>query len=323
MTTNQRHWIWVMSLGSVTLVVMIILGLRLGAVNLPFAQVAEELRGREGITFDYRLPRLLIAICIGINMAIAGSILQGVTRNPLAAPDLIGVTAGGGLATVILILAVPGYSASMLPLFAFAGSIGAGLLVYLLAYKNGLMPDRLALCGVAVSSGIQALITLFIVKFAPSAAQALIWLKGSLYARTWEQVEMIWPWTAAGSAVALLCYHPLNTLLLNEESVRGLGMRIERTRLLLIAVAVSLAGSAVAVAGAIGFIGLVIPHLARLLVGSNFKRVLPVSALLGAILVTFADTAGRIIMPPVEVPAGIVTALLGAPYFLFLLVRKK
>lgn len=140
---------------------------------------------------------------------------------------------------------------------------------------------------------------------------------------SWEHVDMIWPWTVIGLLLALMSSRYLNTLLLSEETVRGLGMRIETARLFLIAVAVALAASVVAVAGAIGFIGLIIPHLARLLVGSNFRYVLPVSALLGAVLVSAADTVGRIIMPPVEIPVGIMISLIGAPYFLYLLLRRK
>ncbi|TXK77026.1 iron ABC transporter permease [Paenibacillus sp. N3.4] len=323
MNTNKRRYKMTLLVGSMLLLICTVLSLRLGAVNIPFVQLIEEITHHEGIIFDYRLPRLLIAICIGINMSIAGAMLQGVTRNPLAAPDVIGITAGGGLATVILILAVPRYSQGMLPFFAFGGSICAGLLVFLLAYKKGIRPDRLALCGVAVSSGLHALITLFIVKFAPSAAQALVWLKGSLYARTWEHVELLWPWTVVGTLLALLSYRQLNVLLLSEETVLGLGSKINQMRLLMIVISVALAGSAVAAAGTIGFIGLVIPHLARLLVGSDFRLTLPVSALLGAVLVILADTVGRIVMPPIEIPVGIITSLIGAPYFVFLLLKGR
>ncbi|MCU6793907.1 iron ABC transporter permease [Paenibacillus sp. WQ 127069] len=318
-----RRFIITMIAGCLLLLIFAVLSLRLGAVEIPFEQLMEELIAHSGVVYDYRMPRLLIAMLIGINMSLSGSILQGVARNPLAAPDLMGITAGGGLVTVLMILAVPNYSAASLPLFAFTGAVCASMLVYGLAYKNGIRPERLILCGVAVSGGLHALITLLVVKFAPSAAQALIWLKGSLYARSWEHVDMIWPWTVIGVLLALMSSRYLNTLLLSEETVRGLGMRIETARLFLIAVAVALAASVVAVAGAIGFIGLIIPHLARLLVGSNFRYVLPVSALLGAVLVSAADTVGRIIMPPVEIPVGIMISLIGAPYFLYLLLRIK
>lgn len=321
---NRRRF-WLLTGSSlVLLLVLSYLSLRFGAVKTTFDQILAEFQAGTGFVFDYRLPRLLIAILIGINMAVAGSILQGVTRNPLAAPDLIGVSAGGGLAAVVLLLLVPDFHPMLLPVFAFGGAVVAGGIVYLLSWKKGgVQPARLALTGVALSAGIQALITLLIVKYAPSASQALIFLKGSLYARSWQHVEMLWPWTLLGLVVALCSYRQLNLLLLSEESVRSLGMRIERVRLFLIVIAVALAGSAVAVAGTIGFVGLVIPHLTRMLVGNDFRYVLPSSALLGAMLVVLSDTVGRTILPPAEVPAGIITALLGAPYFVYLLVKRK
>jgi len=323
MERNKRRFILAMIAGIILLLVFAVLSLRLGAVPTPFSQLYEELLQRDGIVYQYRLPRLIIGILIGINMAMSGSILQGVTRNPLAAPDIMGITAGGGLATVIILLIFPELSASSLPFFAFAGAVAASLLIYLLAYQKKMNPEGLALSGVAITSGIQAFITLIVVKFSPSAAQALVWLKGSLYARTWEHVNLLWPWTVICALLAILGSRHLNILLLKEQTIRGLGMPADRTRLYMIFLAVALAASVVAVAGAIGFIGLVIPHLARLIAGSNFRYVLPLSGVLGAVLVIGAETLGRIILPPVEIPVGIMTALLGAPYFLYLLTRRK
>ncbi|HDX9580101.1 TPA: iron ABC transporter permease [Bacillus pseudomycoides] len=314
----------VIIVGFILLVALSLLSLRLGAVPTPLAEIIEGLMTGEGVVLKYRLPRLIIAILVGINMALSGSILQGVTRNPLAAPDIIGVSAGGGLAAVIMLLMFPSVPAIMLPVAAFVGAMIASLLVYVLSYqKGGVKPERLALCGVAISTGLQALITFIIVKFAVDSSQALVWLKGSLYARSWEHVDMLWPWTIIGAVITFASYKQINLLLLNEETVKGLGMRINAVRLVLIGVAVALAASSVAVAGTISFVGLVIPHAARLLVGSDSRLFLPVSALLGAVLVTGADMVGRIIIPPIEIPAGIITALIGAPYFIYLLVIRK
>lgn len=310
-------------IGLVLLCVFSVISLRFGAVYTPFFQLIEEFQRKEGIVFDYRLPRLLLAILVGINMAVAGSMMQGITRNPLAAPDLIGITAGGGLVTVIMFLIVPDFTPMMLPVVAFGGAAGAGILVYLLAYrKSGVTHGRLILSGIAVGSGLQALITLLLVKYAPNASQALSFLKGSFYARSWEHVEILVPWTMIGLPLAFLASKYLNLMLLDESTVKGLGMRVELARLLLLVLVVALAGSAVAVAGTIAFVGLVVPHLARMLAGPDFRIVIPLSALFGSLLVVLADTVGRVIMPPMEFPAGIITAILGAPYFVYLLVKR-
>ena len=314
----------VIIVGLILLVALSLLSLRLGAVPTPLAEIVEGLMTGEGVVLKYRLPRLIIAILVGINIALSGSILQSVTRNPLAAPDIIGVSAGGGLAAVIMLLMFPSVPAIMLPVAAFVGALLASLLVNVFSYqKGGVKPERLALCGVAISTGLQALITFIIVKFAVDSSQALVWLKGSLYARSWEHVDMLWPWTIIGTVITFAGYKQINLLLLNEETVKGLGMRINAVRLVLIGVAVALAASSVAVAGTISFVGLVIPHAARLLVGSDSRLFLPISALCGALLVTGADMVGRIIIPPIEIPAGIITALIGAPYFIYLLVIRK
>jgi iron complex transport system permease protein len=314
----------VMIVGLILLIAVALLSLRLGAVPTPIADIIEGMMTGQGVVVKYRLPRLVIAILVGINMALSGAILQSVTRNPLAAPDIIGISAGGGLAAVIMLLMFPNVPPIMLPIAAFVGAMIASLLVYALSYqKGGAKPERLALCGVAISAGLHALITFIIVKFALDSSQALVWLKGSLYARSWQHVEMLWPWTLIGAVITFMSYKQINLLLLNEGTVKGLGMRIDTVRLVLIGTAVALAASSVAVAGTIGFVGLVIPHAARLLVGSDSRLFLPVSALLGALLVTGADMVGRIIIPPIEIPAGIITALIGAPYFIYLLVIRK
>jgi iron complex transport system permease protein len=184
-------------------------------------------------------------------------------------------------------------------------------------------PETLALAGVAVSSGMQALISFFIVHYAPSAGQALVWLKGSLYARSWEHVGMILPWSLVGFVLALYFWRHLNILNLKTESVIALGVRVQLIRFTLLLIVIMLAGSAVSVAGTLGFIGLVVPHAARLLIGPDHRLLIPLAALLGGLMVVGADLIGRSIFPPLEFPAGIITAMIGAPYFLFLLLRQK
>ncbi|WP_165861142.1 FecCD family ABC transporter permease [Paenibacillus paeoniae] len=321
---RKSRFLFIMMGLSLLLIIVAFLSLRLGAVSTPIADIIEEMRSGEWLVLKYRLPRLLIAVLVGVNMAVSGSILQGITRNPLAAPDIIGISAGGGLFAVIVLLVFPHLGAHVLPIAAFAGAILAATLVYLVSYqRGGIRPMRLALTGVAISTGFQALITFMIVKFALSSSQALVWLKGSLYARSWQHVELLWPWTAVGVLLTLLCFRLLNTLQLDEDTVKGLGMRIQVARLALLAIAVGLAASSVAIAGTIGFVGLVVPPLARILVGSDSRYAVPVAALLGAVLVATADMLGRIVHPPLEIPAGIITALIGAPYFLYILLVRK
>lgn len=305
------------------LILAALLSLRLGAVATPLPDVVHGLLSGDGLIWKYRLPRLVIAVLVGTNLALAGAILQSVTRNPLAAPDIVGVSAGGGFAAVIIILVFPALMPAALPVAAFAGAVAAAALVYLIAYRRGgIEPTRLALTGVAVSAGFQALIMFLIVKYALDSSQALVWLKGSLYARSWQHVKLLWPWTLAGTVLAYVCRKQLNVLQLSEETVKGLGVRVQLVRLLLLGIAVGLASSAVAVAGTIGFVGLVVPPLSKLLAGPDSKFYLPVAALLGALLVTTADMLGRIILPPLEIPAGIITALIGAPYFIYVLLFR-
>lgn len=321
---NTGRFVKISLVLALLLILAALLSLRLGAVSTPLPEVVHGLLHGDGLIWKYRLPRLIIAVLVGANLALAGAILQSVTRNPLAAPDIVGVSSGSGFAAVVVLLIFPAVSFAVLPAAAFLGGIAAAVLVYLIAYrKGGIEPTRLALTGVAVSAGFQALITFLIVKYALDSSQALVWLKGSLYARSWQHVELLWPWTIVGGALSLLSRRQLNALLLDEGTVKGLGLRVQLVRLLLLATAVGLSASAVAIAGTIGFVGLIVPPLAKWLAGSDSAFFLPVSALLGALLVTAADMLGRIVLPPLEIPAGIITALIGAPYFIYVLCFRK
>jgi ABC-type Fe3+-siderophore transport system permease subunit len=249
--------------------------------------------------------------------------IQGVIRNPLASPEIIGITAGAGLASAVLLLGMPNVSVQLLPIVSFLGGLIAAVLVYVLAFKRGISPARLALVGIAVSavftSGIDYLMTSFPVQL----DMALIWLAGSLWARSWEQFMAVAPWILIMFAGCLLMAHKLDVLALGDEQAIGLGIRVERTRLLALAIAVALAGASVAVCGTIGFIGLMAPHMARRLVGGQHHILLPTAALVGTLLVLSADTLGRILSPPVEIPAGIITSIIGGPYFIYLLYRHR
>lgn len=271
-----------------------------------------------------RLPRSLVAWLVGAGLAIAGTVLQGLTRNPLAAPGILGISAGASLAAVTLIVMLPGVSAALLPLAAFFGALLAAVLVYGLAWRGGSSPLRLILVGVGLTAFTSAL-TSFMITFGNlnSVTQALVWLSGSVYGRGWEHLWPLLPWLLGGAPLALLLARDLNTLSLGDDLAQGLGSPVEWRRGLLLLISVALAGASVATAGTIGFVGLMAPHLGRQLVGPSHEGLIPTAALMGGCLVVLADLLGRSLFAPIELPCGLITAAIGAPYFLYLLYRTR
>ncbi|MBD2607338.1 iron ABC transporter permease [Scytonema hofmannii FACHB-248] len=271
-----------------------------------------------------RLPRTLTACLVGIALAISGAIMQGLTRNPLADPGIIGINAGASLAAVSLIILFPNLPASILPLSAFIGALIASLFIYIFAWDRGTHPVRLILIGVGISA-VAGACTSFMVTFGEinDVNQALVWLAGSVYGRTWEQLFSLLPWLIVFIPLALIKAVELNTLNLGDEIAQGLGSRVEWQRGLLLVISAALSGAAVATAGTISFVGLIAPHIARQLVGGNHQGLIPVAGILGAMIVVISDLLGRVIFAPVEIPCGIVTAVIGAPYFLYLLVQSR
>lgn len=312
---------WIAGL-ALALVALFYLSLCFGATaqSTP-AEVWAGLTTREGVVGMFRLPRALSAMLVGSLFAVSGALLQSLTRNPLVSPDLIGVTSGGGLAAVLAILVLGSQAGPMLPLIVFLGAVTLAGLVWWLG--RGASQQRFVLTGVALGAFSQAVITLLLVTYAPSAAEAMIWLKGSLYGRTWLHVGYLAPWCLTVLIASLLVAYQVNPLLLGEEVALSLGVRLTLLRPLLWLLSVAAAAAAVSVAGTIGFVGLVVPHMARLLVGADLRRHLPVAMLLGALLVLLADTVGRVVAPPLEIPAGLFCAVLGAPYFGYLLWKGK
>lgn len=276
------------------------------------------------VIYTLRLPRVVAAFLVGTGLAIAGAILQGLTRNPLAAPEIVGVEAGAGLAAVTTIVLLPSLPVFVLPIAAFIGALVAALLVYGLSWDGGSSPIRLILVGVGVTAIASAFTTLMIT-FGEihDVSQALIWLAGSVYGRTWAQIQALLPWLMVFLPLAIILARELNLLNLGDDIARGLGSRVEWQRGLLLLTSVALAGASVATAGTIGFVGLVAPHLARQLVGTAYEGLLPTSALIGGLLVLLADFLGRSLFAPTELPCGIITAAVGAPYFLYLLYRNR
>jgi len=273
---------------------------------------------------NLRLPRTLVAFMVGMALAISGTIFQGLTRNPLADPGIIGINAGASLAAVTVIVLFPSAPIYTLPLSAFAGALLMAILIYSLAWNNGSSPILLILMGVGLSA-IASAITSLMITFGEiyDVSNALVWLAGSVYGRTWEQVFSLLPWLIVFVPMALTLARHLNALNLGDDVAKSLGSQVEWQRGLLVLVGVALAGAGVATAGNIGFIGLIAPHLGRQLVGATHEGLIPTSALLGGVIVVMADLLGRTLFAPIELPCGIVTAAIGAPYFLYLLIRNR
>lgn len=274
------------------------------------------------IIWNIRLPRNIVAAFVGASLAVSGAILQAVMKNPLADPQIVGVSSGAGLAGVIVLILFPGYD-SIVPLVAFLGAMGAALMVYALAWKNGIRPSRIILAGVAVAAFLGSGISALLVFYGDRVQGALLWMVGGLSARSWPQVEVLFPYATVGLILACLGAKRLTILSLGDETAKGLGLKVEQTRFVMTAVAALLAAGAVSIAGLIGFVGLVVPHMLRLIIGNDYAYLLPGSALLGALVLVVSDTVGRVIASPIEIPVGIIMAFFGAPFFLYLLRRDR
>ncbi|WP_223701405.1 FecCD family ABC transporter permease [Sutcliffiella deserti] len=279
---------------------------------------------------SFRLPRIIIALLVGISLAVAGAILQGIIRNPLASPDIIGLT-GGASAAVVLFLALFSdsnhsltVSIQWLPLSAFIGATVIAIVVYTLSWKNGLSPVRLVLIGIGIATLMQALTTLFMI-LGPiyRASQANIWITGTVYGSNWSHVKILLPWVLLLLLVSFMVVRHLNIQELGDEIATGVGGAVHKHRIGLLFLSTALTGGAVAFAGGIGFVGLMAPHIARRLVGSSFGVLIPTAAFIGAFLVMLADLIGRTLFSPLEIPAGVFTASIGAPYFIYLLYKTR
>ncbi|MCY9517607.1 FecCD family ABC transporter permease [Paenibacillus apiarius] len=306
-----------------------LLSLSVGGVGVPLKEVLASLAGRNAeasnlIIMQFRLPRIAAAILIGAALAAAGALLQGVIRNPLASPDLLGVTGGASVAVVAFMTFVTGYSIHWVPFIAIGGALVATTINYVFAWKKGVSPFRLVLIGIGISTAMGALTTFLLISGpAYLAAQVLNWMTGSIYGTNWSYIEMLWPWVAVFIPLSLLLAKELNVQSLGEDVARGLGSRLQLSRMILLFYSVALAGAAVGVAGTISFIGLMAPHIARRLVGNSYKMIIPVSAFIGAIILLLADLAGRMLFQPLDIPAGVFTAGIGAPFFMYLLFKRK
>lgn len=285
-------------------------------------------RTQQAVIENIRIPRLLLALGAGAGLGVAGATMQGLFRNPLADPGIIGVSAGGALGAVIAIsTGFATTSALFLPAFAFVGAAGATALVFAVGIMAGGRSSMasLLLAGVAISSFLGAITSAVILLTSDLQAQRqmLFWLAGSLEGARWESVRIVLPITLAGLAVVVAFARDLNLLLIGEDEARSLGVRVGAVRALLLAAGALLTGTAVAFIGTVAFVGLIVPHSIRLVIGPDHRALLPLSALGGGLFLLIADTLARNLAEPIEIRVGIITALFGAPFFLFLLIKNR
>lgn len=317
--------------GSVGLsLVALILTVGLGEYPVAPGDVVLALLGRGDpsssfVVTELRLPRALVAFGVGAGLAASGVILQGLTRNALAAPELVGVSAGANTAAVVTIVIVPDIPVALLPVCAFVGALGTSALVYALAWRGGSSPARLLLVGIAITTLGYAVVLGVISSIDDliHAGQLVTFIAGTVYGRGWSELATLVPWLALLLPLALLSARDLDSLILGDDAAGALGVRIEPVRLRLIAMAAGLAGAAVAVAGPVGFVGLMAPHAARRLVGAGHAAILATAVMLGGCLVLVADALARTAFAPVDIPVGVVTAIIGAPYLLWLLAARS
>lgn len=283
-----------------------------------------ELSRETLIVWNIRMPRVLVGAFVGMNLAVSGAIFQAVTRNELASPFILGVSSGAGLMILLTLVVFSGLT-TLLPLIASVGGALAFLIVYAIAWKGGTSPVRLVLAGVIVGTVLNSLQTgiFFFADDIGVVQNAISWTTGSLTGTDWGQVRMILPWTIVAMGLALVSSRQLNVLLLGERTASALGMSVERVRFALSGVAVLAAAASIAAAGIVSFVGLIVPHMVRNVVGSDYKRLVVGCLFAGPALMVAADVGARLALSPVQIPVGIVTGLIGGPYFLYLMRKKQ
>lgn len=314
--------------------VLVFVSMNAGYSYIPLSDILRVLAGggtaKENLLIlGFRLPRIVIAMLVGAGFAVSGCIIQGVTKNPLADPGLMGINSGAGLMVVIFVVMKGTFTIAsifFLPVLSLLGSSITALIIYLLASRKGegLHPVRLVLNGVALQAGINAAMTLLVLKMDERQYDFIAsWQAGSIWSANWKFVITLLPWIIVGLLYLFLKSRILDVLSAGDEIACGLGVNVRKEKFLLLFAAVALSASSVAVSGNVNFVGLVAPHLARRLTGVRHRILIPASALLGAILVLVSDTVARTIIKPTEIPTGIVVSILGAPYFIHLLIKSK
>lgn len=309
---------------SILLLIFVVISIGMGSVYISPLETIQTIftRSEERATtiiWDLRIPRVAVAAIVGVNLALSGALLQAVMRNPLADPGLTGVSSGASVTVLAIMLVFPNFT-SFVPIVAMIGGTIAVAIVYALAWKkNTISPVRIILAGVAVNAIFGGITGLLSILYSDRLPAALQWMNGSLGGKGMGDVAVLLPYSMIGWVLALFCIRSANLLSLGEKVASNLGENTNRIRILLSLVAVYLAAVSVSIVGLLGFVGLVVPHMARLIVGTNYRFVIPMSMVLGAVVLVIADTIGRTLFAPLDLPAGIIMAMVGGPYFLYLM----
>ena len=312
----------------VTLSLMVLLfglSIRLGTYTLSFEEIWAAFQPDDKNYFtlmEYRLPRAVLAILLGGALAISGVLVQSVVRNPLASPDILGINNAAGLVAVSVLMFLPNLAFYWMPIFAFLGGVLSFVILWIVCGFN-FRPIKMAIIGVALSA-LWAAISHYLMLTNPVEINtAMLWLTGSLWGRSWSYLNVVLPWLVILLPLPFIFCRDLDTLGLGENKASTLGVTVNKVQISVLVLAVALSTTAVAICGPIAFLGLVAPHLARRLVGGRHRTLLPAALIIGALLLQLSDILARVIDPPTELPAGILTAIIGAPYFFYLLMRTK
>ena len=312
----------------ITLSMMVLLfglSIRLGTYTLSFEEIWAAFQPDDKNYFtlmEYRLPRAVLAILLGGALAISGVLVQSVVRNPLASPDILGINNAAGLIAVSVLMFLPNLAFYWMPIFAFLGGVLSFVILWIVCGFN-FRPIKMAIIGVALSA-LWAAISHYLMLTNPVEINtAMLWLTGSLWGRSWSYLNVVLPWLIVLLPLPFIFCRDLDTLDLGENKASTLGVTVNKVQISVLVLAVALSTTAVAICGPIAFLGLVAPHLARRLVGGRHRTLLPAALIIGALLLQLSDILARVIDPPTELPAGILTAIIGAPYFFYLLMRTK
>ena len=322
---NRTKLIYI-SIAIILLVLSVLISLKIGSIKISYKELifglfSDNPSGNVEIIKDLRMPRVFVAVLVGANLAISGVLLQSVIKNPLADPYITGISSGASLVVVSVIVFAPKLI-KLGPIFGLLGGAISCLIVYGMAYKNGLSPIRIVLAGAAVNALLGGLTVIVTLCAGPGASSMQMWLAGSLAKISWLDFKILIGYSVVGIIVSILLSKSCNVIVLGNKNASSLGYNSTFQIILITIVAVFLAGISTAIAGIISFVGLVVPHICRIIIGSDHKYLIPFSGVLGSVLLLLADTLGRSIIKPYEIPVGIVMAVIGAPFFLYLLKRS-